>query len=146
MDTFCSWLRKAINYDRKMFYRIDPSWFCCSLSDELKKSFIALASVVNVVKLSSSLIMAKLQLTGQNLGRVFNSRSGCVHTMMVNCVETKLLNLKLKARAKQVVGSLLSYIALFLVTYEWIKKARVFVRGKLFQSSQMFAGKTRSLP
>jgi hypothetical protein len=37
-------------------------------------------------------IMDKLQLTGQTLGRVLNSRSGCVSAMQLRCFETKLPN------------------------------------------------------
>jgi len=44
--------------------------------------------------------MDKLQLTGQNLGRVFNSRYDCVHAMQLHCSETKVPNLKLKTRPK----------------------------------------------
>jgi hypothetical protein len=50
--------------------------------------------------------MDKLQLTGQNLGRVFNSRSGCVCAMHLSCFETKLPNLMLKTRPKQLLGYL----------------------------------------
>jgi hypothetical protein len=42
----------------------------------------------------------KLQLRGQNLGQVFNSRGGCVHAMQLHCFETKLPNLELKTRPK----------------------------------------------
>jgi hypothetical protein len=50
--------------------------------------------------------MDKLQLTGQNLGRVFNFKSGCVCAMQLSCFETKLPNLMLKTRPKQLLGSL----------------------------------------
>ncbi len=56
--------------------------------------------------------MDKLQLAGQNLGRVFNSRSGCVCDMQLSCFETKLPNLMLKTRPKQLLGSLPLDIAL----------------------------------
>ncbi len=42
--------------------------------------------------------MDKFQLTGQNLGPVFNSRSSC---MLLRCYEAKRPNLKLKTRPKQ---------------------------------------------
>jgi hypothetical protein len=42
--------------------------------------------------------MDKLQLTGLNLGRVFNSRSGRVRAMKLRCIETKLPSLMLKTR------------------------------------------------
>ncbi len=53
--------------------------------------------------------MDKLQplwLTGRNLTRVFNFRGGCVHAMPLYFFETKLLNLKLKTRPKQLLVSL----------------------------------------
>ncbi len=56
--------------------------------------------------------MGKLLLTGQNLGRVFNFSSGCVHAMQLYFFETKLPNLKLKTRPKQLLGSLPLVIAL----------------------------------
>ncbi len=52
------------------------------------------------------LIMVKLQLTGRNLGRVFNFRKCCVHAVQLEFFETKLPDLKLKTRTKQVLGSL----------------------------------------
>jgi hypothetical protein len=55
--------------------------------------------------------MDKLQLTGQNLGRVFNSRSGRVHALQLHFSETKQPNLKLKTRPKQLLGSPVSYRA-----------------------------------
>jgi hypothetical protein len=51
--------------------------------------------------------MDKLYLTGQDLGRAFNSRSGCVNAMQLNGFETKRPNLKLKIRTKQLLHSLL---------------------------------------
>jgi hypothetical protein len=54
----------------------------------------------------------KLQLKGQNLGRVFNFRSGCVHAMRLFCYRVKLPNLKLKTRPKQLLGPLPLDIAL----------------------------------
>jgi len=47
--------------------------------------------------------MDKLQLTEQNLGRLFNSRSGCMCAMHLFCYEAKQPNLKLKTRAKQLL-------------------------------------------
>jgi hypothetical protein len=52
------------------------------------------------------LIMDKLQLTGQNLGGVFNSRSGCMCAMHLCFYEAKQPNLKLKTWPKQLLGSL----------------------------------------
>jgi hypothetical protein len=50
--------------------------------------------------------MEELQLTGQNLGRVFNFRFGHLLAEHFWCYQVKLPNLKLKARPKQLVGSL----------------------------------------
>jgi hypothetical protein len=50
--------------------------------------------------------MDKLQLTGQNLGQVFNFRYGRVHAVHLHCCGVKLPNLKLKTRPKQRLGSL----------------------------------------
>ncbi len=53
------------------------------------------------------LIMDVLQLTGPNLGRVFNSRSGCMCSMMpFYYYEAKRPHLKLKTWHKQLLGSL----------------------------------------
>jgi hypothetical protein len=50
--------------------------------------------------------MDKIQLAGQNLGRVFNSRSGREDDMQLHCFGTKLSNLKLKTLPKQILGYL----------------------------------------
>jgi hypothetical protein len=63
-----------------------------------------------------SLSVDNLQLIGQNLGRVFNSTSGCVHVMQLNCFVTKLPNLKLKTLPKQRLGYLLLDIALLALS------------------------------
>jgi hypothetical protein len=56
--------------------------------------------------------MDKLQLTGQNLGRVFNFSNG--HELIVHflCYGVKLPNLKLKTQPKQLLGLLPLDIAL----------------------------------
>ncbi len=51
-------------------------------------------------------IADKLKLTRQNLGSVFNSRSGCVQDMHLFYYEAKLTNLELKTQPKQLLGSL----------------------------------------
>ncbi len=56
--------------------------------------------------------MDKLQLKGQNLGRVFNFGNGRVHAVHFLCFVSKLPNLKLKARPGQLLGSLPLDIAL----------------------------------
>ncbi len=53
-----------------------------------------------------TVVMDKLQLTGQNLDRVFNSRGGCVCATQLCCLETKLPHLMLKTRPRQLLGSL----------------------------------------
>ncbi len=44
--------------------------------------------------------MDKLQLTGRNLGRGFNSRSGRADALQLHFSETEQPNLKLKTRSK----------------------------------------------
>jgi hypothetical protein len=56
--------------------------------------------------------MDKLQVTGQNLGRVFSSRSDCMSAMNFFCYEAKQLNLKLKTWPKKLLGFLLLAFAL----------------------------------
>jgi hypothetical protein len=50
--------------------------------------------------------MDKLELTGQALGRVFNFRSGCMHTMHLLPSVAIQPNLELKTWPKQLLGSL----------------------------------------
>jgi hypothetical protein len=50
--------------------------------------------------------MDKLQLTGQNLGRVFNHKSVLMFAMHLFCYEAKQPNLNLKTRPKQLLGCL----------------------------------------
>ena len=45
--------------------------------------------------------MDKLRSKGQNLGRVFNSRSGCTWALLLCFYEAKLPNLNLKTRPKR---------------------------------------------
>jgi hypothetical protein len=56
--------------------------------------------------------MDKLQLSGQNLGRVFNSRGGHVYAMHSSVYYSKLPNFKLKTWPKQLLGSVLLDIEL----------------------------------
>jgi hypothetical protein len=56
--------------------------------------------------------MDKLQLTGQNLGRVFNFRNSRVLAVHLLCYGVKLPNLKLTTPTKQFLGSLLLDITL----------------------------------
>jgi hypothetical protein len=51
-----------------------------------------------------------------NLGRVFNSRSGCMCAMHLCCYEAKRPNLKLKTLPRQLLGSLpLAFMLLVLL-------------------------------
>jgi hypothetical protein len=56
--------------------------------------------------------MDKLQPTGKNLGRVFNSSSGRVNGLQLNFSETEQPSLKSKTRHKQLLGSVPLDIAL----------------------------------
>ncbi len=49
--------------------------------------------------------MDKLKLTGQNLGRVFNSKLGRACKCSAIAYITKQPNLKMKTRPKQLLGS-----------------------------------------
>ncbi len=75
--------------------------------------------------------MDELQLKGQHLGRVFNSRSGCVRAMQLPCLETKWPNLKLKTRPKQLVGSLPLDIAFSGAWYSKLDRAFVAVHTSM---------------
>ena len=56
--------------------------------------------------------MDKLQLIRQNLGRVFNFRSGCFYADAFLVSSVKLPNLQLKTQPKQLLGYLPLDIAL----------------------------------
>jgi hypothetical protein len=56
--------------------------------------------------------MDKLQLTGQNLGLVCNSRSGCLHDVHLHSFIAKLPNLKLKTQPRQLLACILLEISL----------------------------------
>ncbi len=66
---------------------------------------------------AATIIMDKHQLTGQNLGRDFNSRSSCMCAQNLCCYEAKQPNLKLKTRPKQLLGSLPLATALPAIVY-----------------------------
>ncbi len=57
-------------------------------------------------------IVSDIQSTGQNLGWVFNSRSGRVYVMHLCWHETKAPNLKLKTQPKELLDYLLLDTAL----------------------------------
>jgi hypothetical protein len=54
----------------------------------------------------------RLQLTGRNLGHVFNSRRGSMCAMRLCCCEGKRPNLKLNTRPELLLGSLPLALAL----------------------------------
>ncbi len=56
--------------------------------------------------------MDRLQLTGQNLGWIFNFRSGYMIAMHLLCNTAILSNLELKTQPKQLLGYLPSVIEL----------------------------------
>ncbi len=67
------------------------------------------------------LSMDKLKLTGQALGRVFNFRSGCMHTMHLLLSVAIRPNLELKTRSKQLLGSLPLVITLPKLLQDFLK-------------------------
>jgi hypothetical protein len=64
------------------------------------------------IKIKKRVTTGRLQLTGQNNGRVFNFRNGRVNVVHFLCYEVKLPKLKLKTQPKQFLGSLPLDIAL----------------------------------
>jgi hypothetical protein len=58
--------------------------------------------------------MDKLELTEQNLGRVFNLRRGHLHAATFLVLSVKLPNLQLKTQPKQLLGYLLLVITLVI--------------------------------
>ncbi len=110
----------------KKFYDIGP-WSissCRSISRWYSLpciSSVSSGSSSNVSSLTLSMNMDKLHLTGQNLGRVFNSRIGHVYAKHSCCYWARLPALKLKTRPKQLLGSLpldleLSYMNLSILS------------------------------
>jgi hypothetical protein len=80
----------------------EPLNFCWLFQDlEEKPNFTKILR-----NLLISLGMDNLQLTGQNLGWVFNFINGHEHAVHLLCYQVKLPNLKLKAQPKQLLGSL----------------------------------------
>ncbi len=61
--------------------------------------------------------MDKLQLTGRNLGRIFNYRSDRMFIMHLFGYEAKQPNLNLKTRPKQLLGYLSLAFALPALAY-----------------------------
>ncbi len=64
------------------------------------------------LSMDNGLVIDKLNLTGQNLGQVFNFRQGCTFVCYAITLITKQSCLKLKTWPKQLLGSLLLAFAL----------------------------------
>jgi hypothetical protein len=70
-------------------------------------------------------VMDKLQLTGPNLGRVFNFSCGHLHAAACFVSSVKLPNLELKTRPKQLLGSL----PLVIVLPGWVVESTCYFTG-----------------
>ncbi len=66
--------------------------------------------------------MDKLQITGQTLGRVAITRSGCICAMHLYCYEAKLPNLMLKTQPNQPLGYIMLDVALNDLVYVCVRK------------------------
>ncbi len=64
--------------------------------------------------------MDKLKLTGQNLGRVFKSKSGCMCVVHLLCSEAIRPNLKLKTRPKQLLGYRAPRLCILADIFAWL--------------------------
>jgi hypothetical protein len=81
--------RRAIHFYLRDFFlnfsrnkNLPFLFLICFYSKEVE--YLRLTDVIvmgKIVKFFIPLTMDKLQLTGQNLGRVFNPKSSCLHTM-----------------------------------------------------------------
>ncbi len=71
--------------------------------------------------------MDKLQLTGQDLGRVFNFRSGHLHAAQFFALSLKLPNLKLKAWPKQLLGFLPLVLVLLTEIIKSLQKVQLML-------------------
>jgi hypothetical protein len=78
-------------------------------TSKLRNWFLGNGSAATRLKES----MDKPQLTGRNVGQVFNSRSGRMCAMRLYYYEAKMPNLKLKNSLKQLLGYLLSAFVLY---------------------------------
>jgi hypothetical protein len=105
-------LKLAAKFYWKTSYLLgEKSSFSKNLWNYLQ-SFTNTHSGVRLVHFITGWRMDKLQLTGQNLGRVLYFRLGHLHAEHFWCYQVKLPNLKLKTRPKQLLGSLPLVIAL----------------------------------
>ncbi len=96
-------------------------------------------------KIEIFLTIQKLQLTGQNLGRVFNFRNGHVHATYFLYYRLKLPNLKLKTWHKQLLGFLPLDIALPVLPFSLRKKNKHLTELYLYLLFSMTQHKKISL-
>ncbi len=82
--------------------------------------------------------MDKLQLTGQNLDRVFNFRSGHFHAATFLVLSVKLPNLQIKTRPKQLLGSLPLVIVLTGLSVGYLCNVCMPVLTKLTDAARVF--------
>jgi len=80
----------------------------------------------------------RLQLRRQNMGRVFNSRSGCMHAMHFFCYEAKRPNLKLKTRPKQLLSNLQLDVAVATYTIKYESLFLFIVHDKVLKNVILF--------
>jgi hypothetical protein len=78
-----------------------------------------------------TLAMGKLKQSGQNLGRVFNTRLGRACMYDAIALITKQPNLKLKTWYKQLIGSLLlAFALLYRESIPQIQSTESLLKGK----------------
>ncbi len=86
--------------------------------------------------------MDKLQLTGQNQGRVFNFRSGHFYAATFLVLSVKLPNLQLKTWPKQLLGSLPLVIVLKGLSVGYLCNVSMPVWTKLTTAARVFHSKS----
>ncbi len=74
--------------------------------------------------------MEKIQLTGQNLGQVFNSRSDPTCAMHFHPYEAKRTNLKLKTQRNELLG----YLSLGIMLTDYIMTVIAHPTSKFSQN------------
>jgi hypothetical protein len=86
-------------------------------TESQNKNILIVLSDYYLLKLLLPLTMDKLNLKGQKLGRVFDSRLGRAWICHAIAYITERHDLKLKTRPKQLLGSLQLTIALITLIY-----------------------------
>jgi hypothetical protein len=100
-----------------------------------KKSWARPLIIIDVqLNNSKNLIMDKLYLTGQNLGRVYKFRRGCVYVVYSFFIWAKQPNLKLKTRPKQLLG----YLPLDIALPDHIDNSNCCFNKHFFSSSSVY--------